>query len=153
MDILPEVFGEISKWIQISKQASESGGFILGYQHEKTNNISLEYVTSPQLLDIRDRFTFKIRDPKHKKLLSQGQVRKSFYMGVWHTHPQVIPSPSTIDWVDWNDTLIKDRTASEYAFFIIAGTEKIRVWVGDFKTRQIVEIYECEKAGELYKKN
>jgi len=152
VDILPEVFQEISKWIQNVEHAPESGGFILGYKHEGTGNISLEYVTYPQILDIRSRVCFKIRDPIHRILLLKARTRKSFYMGVWHTHPQTIPEPSAVDWDDWNDTLIKDKTASEYVFFLIAGTESIRVWVGDFKTKRIIEIFECWKEGGLYKK-
>lgn len=70
-------------------------------------------------------------------------------MGVWHTHPQTIPSPSTIDWDDWKETLKEDKTV----FFIIAGIECIRVWVGDFKTKHIIEIHECQKDGDVYKKN
>lgn len=152
VDILPEVFQEISKWIQNNDYAPEGGGFILGYKHEKTGNISLEYVTYPRPLDICSRVCFKIRDPIHKLLLVKARVRKSFYMGVWHTHPQTIPDPSTIDWDDWNDTLIQDKTASKYVFFLIAGTKSIRVWAGDFETKHIVEIFECEKYGDLYKK-
>ena len=152
VDILPEVFAEISGWLQNDSYAPESGGFILGYGHENTGNISLEYVTPPQSQDIRNRVKFQIRDPKHKILLSRAKIRKSFYMGVWHTHPQTIPNPSQTDWNDWNDTLIKDTTACEYCFFLIAGTEGIRLWIGDFRTRQIVEIHECEKEGGIYKK-
>jgi len=152
VDILSEVFQEISKWIQIDISLPESGGFILGYSHKGTGNISLENVTYPQQLDIRDRVNFKIRDPRHKLLLSKARANKSFYMGVWHTHPQSVPDPSITDWNDWNDTIIKDRTASRYVFFLIAGTKGIRVWVGDFKTKQILEIFECEKDGDLYKK-
>ena len=73
-------------------------------------------------------------------------------MGVWHTHPQVMPEPSSIDWNDWYKTLDVDQTACEYAFFIIAGITYLRVWVGDFQSKSINEIYECEKAGDLYKK-
>jgi integrative and conjugative element protein (TIGR02256 family) len=152
VDILPEVFMEINKWIQNDNCKPESGGFILGYEHEGTGNISLEYVTCPQPLDIRSRVNFKMRDPLHKILLLKGRARKSFYMGVWHTHPQTIPDPSLVDWDDWNDTMVMDKTASEYVFFLIAGTEGIRVWVGDFITKHIVEIFECEKDGDLYYK-
>ena len=30
VDILPEIFGEIKKWLQTSKDAPESGGYIIG---------------------------------------------------------------------------------------------------------------------------
>jgi len=152
VDILPEIFGEIKKWLQTSKDAPESGGYIIGYQHGKTKNISLEGVSHPYLLDIRNRFRFDIKDPRHNIFLMKAKLRKSYYMGVWHTHPQVMPEPSSIDWNDWYKTLDIDQTACEYAFFIIAGTTYIRVWVGDFQSKSINEIYECEKVGDLYKK-
>ena len=151
VDILENVFKQVAEWIQIDYKDPESGGFILEYQHQGTGNVSLEYVTVPQSLDFRDRINFKIRDPRHKIMLLRGKLRKSYYMGVWHTHPQKIPIPSGIDWDDWNDTLLKDKTACEYVFFLISGSEGIRVWVGNSETKKIEEIYECEKEGRFYK--
>ena len=66
-------------------------------------------------------------------------------MGVWHTHPQKIPVPSNIDWNDWDETMRLDKTGCQYIFFIIAGTDEWRLWVGDILTGEIQEVYECEK--------
>ena len=150
VDILEVVFEQIGEWIQIDENASESGGFILGYKHKETGNISLEYLTVPQPLDIRDRVYFKIKDPRHQILLLRAKSRKSYYMGVWHTHPQKIPTPSGIDLADWTDTLLQDKSACEYIFFLIAGIQTIRIWVGDFETKTITEIFECKKSNGLY---
>jgi hypothetical protein len=60
--------------------------------------------------------------------------------------------PSSVDWNDWYDTLKYDRTACEYVFFFIAGTNAVRVWVGGFRNNKIMEIFECEKEGGLYKR-
>lgn len=86
-----------------------------------------------------------MNDLKHKNYLLNQQKNKSYYMGVWHTHPQNDPIPSSVDWNDWNETLKTDKTACEYVFFIIAGISSIRVWVGEFETNEITEIFECEK--------
>ena len=150
VDILSTVFNQISEWLQESIHDSESGGYILGYRHKDTGNISLEYVTVPQPLDIRERTSFKMKDPKHKIFLLRGKVSKSYYMGVWHTHPQETPIPSGIDWDDWKDTLIQDRSACEYIIFLISGTRRIRVWAGNSDTKEIVELPECEKEGNIY---
>ena len=151
VDILSSVFEEMSRWLQRKSEDCEGGGYIVGYKHSKTDNISLESVSHPYPKDSRNRIRFNIVDSKHKLFLVKSQRRKSYYMGVWHTHPQTIPEPSGIDWNDWYETLSIDRTACRYAFFIIAGTEGARVWVGDFESGQIVEIFECEKEGDLYK--
>lgn len=151
VDILAEVFQEIIKWIQTTDDLLESGGLIVGYQHKDTKNVSLENVSHPYLFDLRNKVRFSIKDPKHKLFLTKSQVTKSFYMGVWHTHPQSIPVPSAIDWKDWYETLEIDKTACDYVFFLIAGTKGARIWVGDVLTKEITEIFECAKVRDIYK--
>ena len=143
VDLLTPVLAEIQKWIQDEPGKPERGGFIVGYKHKETGNISLEEVSHPYLLDHKSRVHFDIKDPRHKAFLLKAQRKKSFYMGVWHTHPQSTPIPSDVDWEDWNQTLQTDRTGCEYVFFIIAGTDEIRVWVGNFENKSIEEILEC----------
>lgn len=150
VDILAPVFEEIQHWLQVGIDAPESGGYIVGYQHKWTGNISLEKVSTPGKDDKRSRVGFIMRDVVHRFFLQKASKEYSSYMGVWHTHPQDIPTPSFIDWDDWYDTMKVDRTAASYAFFIIAGRIGARVWVGDYRTGEIVEIFECEKHGELY---
>ena len=45
VDILSSVFEEISNWIQNSEEKKEAGGYIVGYQHSKTGNITLENIS------------------------------------------------------------------------------------------------------------
>ena len=153
VDILSSVFQEIGKWLQIQPSLPESGGYIVGYKHKKTGNISLEAVSHPYPCDRHGREYFTIRDLKHWMFLSKMQrIYKSYYMGVWHTHPQRIPEPSEVDWNDWYQTLREDKTGCNYIFFIIAGTHEARVWVGNFITMEILEIFECQKVEGIYKK-
>ena len=139
VDVLTPVLDEISKWIQDDEVKPESGGYIVGYQHEKTGNISLEAVSHPYSKDIKNRVRFIIRDPLHNIFLKRAQKRKSYYMGVWHTHPQNDPIPSKIDWEDWEETLYTDQTGSQYVFFIIAGIQNWRLWIGDLESKVITE--------------
>lgn len=150
VDILSNVFEKINCWIQDTDEKAEAGGYIVGYQHYGTENITLEDISQPYMWDKRTRFYFGMRDPSHQMFLEKSMLKKSFYMGVWHTHPQMIPEPSSIDWNDWYDTLEVDRTACKYIFFIIVGMKEMRVWVGDFARKEIIEIFECEKVGDLY---
>lgn len=145
VDILSQVFDEMFKWIQDDAVKPESGGYIVGYQHEKTGNISLEAVTHPYALDTRNRIRFDIRDPHHNMFLRKAQRRKSYYMGVWHTHPQSDPSPSSMDWEDWNATMRSDKTGSQYVFFIIVGNDNWNIWIGDMHTGRITKGAECIK--------
>ncbi|WP_312199810.1 Mov34/MPN/PAD-1 family protein [Anaerospora hongkongensis] len=153
VDILSELIDEMSKWLQHDIHASESGGYILGYQHRKTGNITLEFITIPQEQDICSRIRCTIKDFFHRKLLRKAQLNDSYYMGVWHTHPQQIPTPSNIDYRDWQESLRCERTGGDYIFFLIAGTQGFRVWVGDYSNHKIVELNESQKKGSLYMKN
>lgn len=145
VDVLSPVLDVIKKWIQDDNSKPESGGFIVGYQHKETGNVSLEEVSHPYLFDECNRVRFNIRDPRHQLFLRKARQNKSYYMGVWHTHPQNIPVPSEVDWKDWRETLKIDQTGCQYVFFAIAGTDEWRLWIGDFITGKIQEIYECQK--------
>lgn len=142
VDILSPVIAEIKNWLQDTAEKNESGGYIVGYQHNVSGNISLEAISHPYSLDKRSPIRFYIHDPRHSLFLKRAKRRKSYYMGVWHTHPQRIPIPSAIDWEDWRATMQEDKTGCQYVFFFIAGTDELRVWVGDFLTGKIVEVYE-----------
>ena len=153
VDVLSEVFDEIGKYLQNDYNKPESGGYIIGYKHKEDANITLEKITAPQMKDCKSRVMFKIKDKIHNIILKQELKNKSYYMGVWHTHPEESPSPSMTDLKDWVDTLYVDKTGCEYAFFIIAGTKEFRIWIGDFKSKKIIEIYEWEKINGVYKKS
>ena len=150
VDVLTPTLEEISKWLQTDVDSPESGGYIVGYEHKTTKNIVLENVSRPYPLDKRTRVRFNMCDPMHKVFLLKAKKRKSFYMGVWHTHPQVFPNPSQIDWEDWKKTMESDKTACDYIFFVIAGTTHTRIWVGDPNTGSITELFECEKTDGVY---
>ena len=148
VDVLSPVLEEIRKWVQDDISKQESGGYIVGYQHKHTGNISLEAVSHPYLLDVKSRVRFDIRDPRHQNYLRKAKRNKSYYMGVWHTHPQEIPFPSDIDWNDWNGTMRTDITGCQFVFFAIAGTKEWRIWAGDLKTGEIQELFECTRSSE-----
>ena len=148
VDVLSAVIDEMHKWIQDEANKPESGGYIVGYQHKDTGNISLESVSKPGKKDLQSRIFFGIRDPIHSLFLKKDKRQKSYYMGVWHTHPQTNPIPSNIDWDDWNETLRLDKSGSQFIFFVITGTEYWRMWIGDTLTGKIVEGYEREKDAE-----
>ncbi len=148
VDVLTSALEEIWNWLQNDSHKPESGGFIVGYQHENTGNVSLEAVSHPYLADVKSRVRFEIRDPRHQLFLRKARRSKSYYMGVWHTHPQECPIPSDIDWNDWNETMKLDTTGCQFVFFIIAGTKEWRIWAGDPKTGVIEELSECAKGSD-----
>lgn len=152
LDILQQVLEEIGNWLQLETLAPESCGFLMGYKNPDTGHITLSELTTPQNGDERKRFFCRLRDKFHFKLLSDSAKKRNYYMGIWHTHPQKVPSPSAVDWSDWKDTICKDKTGCEYVFFVIAGTKEFRIWTGEFSTGNIVEIFEAKIIEGVYAK-
>lgn len=153
VDILPPVFAEMKKWLQKEDNSPESGGFIVGYENRTTGNIVLEKISHPYYLDKKTRFYFGIRDIRHKIFLHRMSKSGSYYIGTWHSHPQIIPIPSALDLNDWHSTLKEDRSGSRYFFFIIAGTKEFRIWTGESGENNITEIFESRKSEDgLYEK-
>ena len=152
LDLLSNVICELERWIQVDKSASEACGFLLGYRNKSTGNLTITYATPAQKADYRSRFSCKIVDHRHYAILEEQKRRQNYYMGVWHTHPQMNPLPSIIDTKEWRSILKYDRTGSKYALFVIAGLEEFRIWVGDYKNNRISEIEECSYEDGLYRK-
>jgi len=148
VDILSPVLNEIARWRQDDEEKAESGGYISGYQHQGTGNVSLEMVSVPHLSDVKNRIKYEIKDPAHKLFLKKARRKQSYYMGAWHTHPQRVPVPSAIDWKDWHESMQVDKTGCQFIFFIIAGTEEWKIWIGDFCSGEIFEGIECPKDSE-----
>lgn len=150
IDVLTDVLDEMYQWLQFDDLSAESGGYIVGYQHNETKNVSLEKVSHPYQGDYRNRTRFTIRDPRHQLFLMKARIKKSYYMGVWHTHPQDNPTPSQTDWEDWRSSVDNEISGCGYIIFVIAGRRKVRIWAGDTKTKEIVEINECQKQDGIY---
>lgn len=150
LDVLDSFIESISQWRQIVNSSPESGGLILGYENCITHNITLTIITEPSKSDVRCRFFCKIRDRAHFDKVKRNVSKMNFYLGSWHTHPQDVPEPSSVDWREWNSTLRRDVTASKYVVFIIAGIREFRVWVGNRRTGIIEEIYESKIVGGIY---
>lgn len=152
LDVLTDVFDEMYKWLQNEANSPESGGYIVGYQHDITKNVSLEKISHPFSGDYCNRIHFTIKDPRHNSFLRKEEVKKSYYMGVWHTHPQDVPIPSSIDWEDWRSSIENETSGCGYIIFIIAGRKQVRIWAGDMFTKVITELQECQKVDGIYVK-
>ena len=128
-DILIEssVLELISKYRQNKPQLPESGGILLGYRRGQHLHIVL--ASPPQKSDIPSRFMF-IRNKKYHQKLALNEWKKSNelmdYLGEWHTHPEFNPTPSAIDFSEWQ---ILMRKTKKSLVFLIIGIEN-NIWLG-----------------------
>lgn len=148
LDILDSPLKIIYRYRQINYDDCEAGGLVIGYENRETGNYTVVDMTLPGIHDLRSRVLFIRKDSNHIKVLEQLQL-KGGYIGTWHTHPQVDPTPSGTDIIDWKESMeVNNKT--RYLVFIIAGTKQFRVWIGDCKHKRIIEVAECKKNNEIY---
>lgn len=125
----------INQYRQDDHLKPEAGGILLGYRRDKHLHIVL--ATVPQIGDQRRRFWFSRSSKFHQQVATQkwgGSLGTMDYLGEWHTHPELSPTPSSLDLSEWR-TIYRQRSNS--MFFMILGLSG-ELWVGlsdcdDFK--------------------
>lgn len=125
-----EAVRQMGAHAQRSRWQAEAGGVLLGRHLLESKDLVVDEVTVPQKEDRRSRFNF-FRS-KHHSTLAHARWAASrgttAYMGLWHTHPEADPTPSSIDRHDWEHAVSADTFEGDSLFFPIVGTERIRVW-------------------------
>lgn len=92
-----------SQYVQVNESDCEAGGLLLGSVHG--SNMIIEQATMPTAWDKRLRYLFERMPFGHEVIAltrwteSQGTIR---YLGEWHTHPEDVPKPSSLDRIEWN---------------------------------------------------
>jgi integrative and conjugative element protein (TIGR02256 family) len=97
-----EVLAVFEKHIQREADNQEGGGLLLG--EVRGEHLSITQATIPTAHDKRMRYFFERMPLGHADIAqklwnkSRGTTR---YLGEWHTHPQDVPTPSSIDRSEW----------------------------------------------------
>ena len=140
--ISSEVLKTIYKYIQKTNRDFEAGGILLGREDKETNNLIIDFCTEPYYNDKRSKYKFERIDRKHiteyERINSENE-NIYLYIGEWHTHPEMKPNYSQIDFDNW----IKINDEDIYydnQYQIIAGIEEIRIWKVE-KDHKIYNVY------------
>lgn len=127
-----ETIAKLTKWKQTCIFSREAGGLLLGFIDIETNGLLVESITTPCWGDKRSRYGF-YRGTGHQKQANkwhQDTEQHGTIVGLWHTHPEPVPHPSSTDWEDLNNMLKNATYCGSGLVYIIVGTEKIRLWFG-----------------------
>lgn len=121
---------------QRGSRTPEAGGILMGFRRGK--HLHVAQATTPQQNDKRTRYRFDRRDQFHQAVAikqwkeSDGTVD---YIGEWHTHPEMNPSPSSLDISEWGKIY---RAIKLPMIFIIVGLGVI--WLGIGCNNKIIRL-------------
>jgi len=138
-------FRKISEYLQVNNEMDEAGGVLLGRYIIDSNDIVVDDITTPMQDDVRKRYFFLKQKKYHQKVVTESWEKSKGtcnYLGEWHTHPEAIPTPSSIDTLEWKRLLKSTKFEGGYLYFIIAGTVKIRVWEGNRHNSTLIQLKE-----------
>jgi integrative and conjugative element protein (TIGR02256 family) len=128
----PEALRVLREHTQFTAQQPEAGGVLIGRHLLESDDIVVDTVTSPMPGDRQSRYRFFRARARHQAVLDEAwrsSAGTETYLGEWHTHPEVSPTPSGTDWREWQRKLRDDRY-SNVLFFVIVGTHTLSVWEG-----------------------
>jgi len=131
--IVPKhIVDSLNKYQQVNYNDTEAGGILLGRQFENKLSITIDEITTPFKSDKRSRNSFYRSKSHHNYAVKRWEESDGYclYLGLWHTHPEAIPIPSSIDYVDWTKAINQGDFDGKNLFFIIIGTEQVRCWQG-----------------------
>ncbi|MEW5953163.1 MAG: Mov34/MPN/PAD-1 family protein [Bacillota bacterium] len=144
LKVAPQPLSKMLSYQQHQHDVTESGGLVAGRYLLDCDDIVIDVVTVPMKGDIQERYFFKKNAINHQRLLemhwkqSKGTCN---YIGDWHTHPEPIPHPSSHDCDQWLKVLKETKTDQVFIFFIVVGTQQVRIWQGFRKSGKIREIF------------
>ncbi|MFV2044579.1 MAG: Mov34/MPN/PAD-1 family protein [Anaerolineales bacterium] len=122
----------MTEFTQHDPTEPEAGGVLLGRHILNTRDIVVDRVTLPMDGDHQSRHQFFRAYHLHQEAIARAWGESGgtcTYLGEWHTHPECVPTPSLIDNWNWRWKLLTDQF-SGFIFFLITGTQTIRVWEG-----------------------
>lgn len=137
--ILPNTIKEqLIKFRQNDLDDCESAGLLVG--HVKNNGDTwINNITTPKETDIRSRAFFKLDDVAHQNDLDNLHASSDQllgYLGTWHTHPQNIPIPSSVDIEDWKKHY--NENIDRRLFFVVVGLKKVSIYT--IESKEVLEV-------------
>jgi integrative and conjugative element protein (TIGR02256 family) len=112
-----EVLEVIERWTERGHASREAGGILIGSY--RGDHIQVTDCTSPLAADRRSRFRFHRRDHGHQAAAFRAWTASGgtdTFVGEWHTHPELIPTPSQLDLRTW--TAITSRSIHPFIFAV-----------------------------------
>lgn len=140
-----EALSLLHSYAQDNFNKPEAGGVLLERHIIETDDIVIDLATGPLWGDRCSRLKFSRARRLHQEAIDRAWQESGgscTYLGEWHTHPELNPSPSLIDRLEWERKLVMDKFA-EPIFFVIVGTAHLCVWEGQ-RHKGLIQLIESK---------
>ena len=116
-----DVSSQLNCFRQLAPNEPEAGGVLLGYRRDP--HIEVVAISTPKAGDVQMKNYFERIDPQHEKEAIAAWKKDPYihYLGEWHTHPELNPTPSSLDVKEWKIIGCRDKT--ELMVMLIVGQE------------------------------
>lgn len=133
------VLRSICQFAQLDQISTEAGGLLIGHQDLQTKAFIVDKTTLPFPDDKRKRNSF-YRSNSHSKELTRlwEESNKVITLGgLWHTHPEDSPSPSSTDYKDLFSVINSFKGLDIPLLYVIVGRREIGFWFGYNKNSEV----------------
>lgn len=132
INIENSVIDVFEQYQQTSSMDNEACGILMCSINEISGDTYIKHATTPKPKDIRKRMFFFMKDKKHQEELDQKYDESDgtvFLCGTWHTHPEDIPSASSLDIEEWGKFIRGNKGHIEHFYFVIVGNKDIALYI------------------------
>ena len=133
--ITPGVMKALLRHRQIMPGNNEAAGVLIG--ERRGEHLVIQRISEPGRGDKRTIYSVDRCGPHHQALVDYAFLRSGGtlnYLGEWHTHPEDVPSPSTLDISSWTSSIF----CNEPRILVIVGRKDL--WVGKKVGREIIPL-------------
>lgn len=125
------IVNQLQGYRQCKHANTEAGGIFLGTRF-KNKHVVVSEITTPLKMDKRTRYGYYRSKGHHDFAVKRWKQSDGIclYLGLWHTHPESNPTPSSVDYHDWTNAMRNGRFEGDNLFFVIVGTRQICCWQG-----------------------
>lgn len=115
----PQVIGRFEDNRQSHISSKEAGGQL--FARFVDESIIVEYATGPYPCDKRKRCLFVPNRKREQQDIDAFYDKNLHYVGTWHTHPEMIPTPSCMDITNTQTRFLKSEHVLQSFVAVIVG--------------------------------
>lgn len=119
----PIVLEHFEKHQQLRWWQREAGGQL--FARLALPEILVEEATGPRPSDWRTRYSYRPSRSAEQREIASRHARGLHFIGDWHTHPEVVPTPSARDVTSMHELVTKSIHAFNGFVLVIVGTDPL----------------------------